>query len=224
MCSGGRLVADFVAGTHDEPLVPELSDNLTMTANGTWVVWAYKLAREAGGGNQFIPLTGRGSYPADAVAECLCAPGPGRRGLVNRGPVSHTAPDPSCTCGFHALSSATTSVFPAGRGVGLVSLTVALSGRVLAFEMGAQLLFRAGRQTVVRVEQQSRLRDPQRRRPGDPSGSMARLPIDHPSGAGPARLVLPSRAARVAVHDDAGWCSVPDEPAWALRSRELVEA
>ncbi|HTT91649.1 MAG TPA: hypothetical protein VMF65_19000, partial [Acidimicrobiales bacterium] len=170
------------------------------------------------------PLTGRGSYPADAVAECLCAPGPGRRWLVNREQGGHAAPDPSCTCGFHALSTAMTSALPVGRGMGLVNLTVALSGRVLAFEMmGGQLLFRAGRQTVVCVEHQNRLREPQRRPPDDPAGSLARLPIDRPSGAGPVRLVLPSHTVRAAVSDDAGWCSVTDEPAWSLRSPELVE-
>jgi hypothetical protein len=223
MCSGGRLVADFVAGTHEQPLVPELTDNLTMTVDGTWVVWAYKLAREAG--DQFVPVTGRGSYPADAVAECLCAPGPGRRWLVDRDQGGHTPPDLDCTCGFHALSTPMTSALPAGRGVPLVSLTVALSGRVLAFEMaGGQLLFRAGRQTVVRVERRHRLGEPQRRRPDDPAGSLARVPIDLPSGAGPVRLVVPSPTRRVAVHDDAGWCSVNDEPARSLGSPHMAEA
>jgi hypothetical protein len=223
MCSGGRLVADFVAGTCEQPTVAEVADSLTMTAEGAWVVWAYKLAREDG--DRFVPLTGRGSYPADAVAECLCGPGPGRRWQVNRGRDGHTVPDPSCTCGFHALSAPTAGVFPSGPGVGLVSLTVALSGRVLAFEAGGgQLLFRAGRQTVVRVERRQVVREDRRRRPDDPAGFLARRPAGLPSGAGPARLALPWRPTRVAVHDDAGWCRATEEPTWVPLPPELVEA
>ena len=49
MCSGDRLVADFVAGTDVRPGLPEeLEEHLTTTANGLWVVWAHKLARQAG--------------------------------------------------------------------------------------------------------------------------------------------------------------------------------
>jgi hypothetical protein len=220
MCSGGRLVADFVAGTCEQPLVPELWDSLTLTAEGAWVVWAYKLAREDG--DRFVPLTGRGSYPTDAVSECLSEPGPGRRWLLNPGRGGHSSPDPSCTCGFHALSSPIPGPFIAGRSPGLVSLTVALSGRVLVFDtVGGQLLFRAGRQTVVRVER-SPVRPEWKRRPDDPAGYLARRPTDLPSGAGPAWLVLPSPTIRVAVHDDAGWCSVTPVPGPALRSPELV--
>jgi hypothetical protein len=224
MCSGGRLLADFVAGTYERPAVAELADNLTMTADGTWVVWAYKLARD--GGDRFVPLTGRGSYPADAVAECLCPPGPGRRWQVNRERDGHTVPDPACTCGFHALSTRTAGVLAAGPGVvGLVSLIVALSGRVLAFEAGGgKLLFRAGRQTVVRVERPHGRPEAWRRGPDDPAGFLARRPADLPSGAGPARLALPSRPIRVAVQDDAGWCRGTDEPTGAPHPHELVEA
>jgi hypothetical protein len=89
--------------------------------------------------------------------------------------------------------------------------------------VGRQLLFRASRQTVVSVERQNRLREPPRRPPDDPAGFLACLPIDPSSGAGPVRLVLPSHTVRAAVNDDAGWCSVTDEPAWSLRSPELVE-
>jgi hypothetical protein len=223
MCSGGRLVADFVAGTSERPRVTGLEDSLTLTADGAWVVWAYKLAREAG--DRFVPLTGRGSYPVDAVAECLCGPGAARRWQVVRVPDGHTVPDPACTCGFHALSARTVGALVGGPGVGLVSLTVALSGRVLAFEAGTgQLLFRAARQTVVRVERPQILREARRRRPDDPAGYLARRPIDLPSGAGPAQLAVPSRPIRVAVQDDAGWCCFTHKPTWALRPPELVEA
>ena len=162
MCSGGRLVADFVAGDCQQPSVPELADNLTMTANGAWVVWAYKLARESG--DQFIPMTGRGSYPADAQAECLAAVrGPWPRHPLERQAGRHTAPEPCCTCGFHALSAPQSGPQPGPRPYGLtplapqpgflpsgvVCLTVALSGRVLVFEWpGGGFLFRAARQTV----------------------------------------------------------------------------
>jgi hypothetical protein len=219
MCSGGRLVADIVAGTYEQPLVPELAESLTMTAEGAWVVWAYKLARE--GGDRFLPLTGRGSYPADAVAECLTVRGPRRWWQDNAQPGGHTAPQPSCTCGFHALSA------PLGGApaMGLVRLTVALSGRVLVFETGgAELLFRAERQTVVRVERPEALWDRRRRRPDDPEGRLARQPAGLPSGAGPARLALPSQAVRVAVRDDAGWCRVTQQPSRAAGASELVEA
>ena len=64
MCRGDRLVADFEAGTDTQPdLLGELEEHLTMTIDGLWVVWACKLARPAG--DQFIPLTGGGGYPAD---------------------------------------------------------------------------------------------------------------------------------------------------------------
>ncbi len=85
MCEGGRLVADFVAGTCEKPDVPELAGSLTTTVDGAWVVWAYKLAREEG--DRFIPCRGIGSYPAEAQAECM--PGPRARGAAfscERGP------------------------------------------------------------------------------------------------------------------------------------------
>ena len=70
MCRGGRLVADFVAGTDAEPGLPEeLQEHLTTTVDGLWVVWAHKLARQAG--NLFVPLRGGSGYPADARAKCL---------------------------------------------------------------------------------------------------------------------------------------------------------
>jgi hypothetical protein len=69
MCSGGRLVADFITGTGAWPGLPEeLDEHLTTTVNGQWVVWAHKLARQKG--DLFVPLTGGPGYPADARAEC----------------------------------------------------------------------------------------------------------------------------------------------------------
>ena len=69
MCSGDRLVADFIAGTGAWPGLPgELDEHLTTTVNGQWVVWAHKLARQKG--DLFVPLTGGPGYPADARAEC----------------------------------------------------------------------------------------------------------------------------------------------------------
>src|SRR5215475_4987323 len=139
MCSGDHLVADFVAGAGTRPGLPEeLDEHLTTTANGLWVVWAHKLARPAG--DLFVPLTGGPGYPADATAECRF------RGV--RG--AHDAPDPGCTCGFHALSSTTWLLPHVDRD--FTSLTVALSGRVLAFEWPAEgVLWLAERQTVIRV-------------------------------------------------------------------------
>jgi hypothetical protein len=72
-------------------------------------------------------MTGGAGYLADATATC-------------RHRLGHDAPDPGCTCGFHALSSdvardqmiAYLRVRQAGRGI--AALSVALSGRVLAFE------------------------------------------------------------------------------------------
>jgi hypothetical protein len=71
----------------------ELDEHLTTTVTGQWVVWARKLARPKG--DLFVPLTGGPGYPADARAECRF------RGVRS----AHDAPDPGCTCGFHALSS-----------------------------------------------------------------------------------------------------------------------
>ena len=91
---GDRQVADFIAGTDAWPGLPEeLDEHLTTTANGQWVVWAHKLARQKG--DLFVPLTGGPGYSADARAECRFQ---GVRSV-------HDAPDPGCTCGFHALSS-----------------------------------------------------------------------------------------------------------------------
>lgn len=90
MCSGGRLVADFVAGTDAIPDVPEVVRAcLTETSDGRWVVWAQKLARLEG--ECYRPLTGGLTYPADAIAACRVDSG-------------HDAPQPNCSCGFHALS------------------------------------------------------------------------------------------------------------------------
>ena len=193
MCSGDRLVADFVAGTGARPGLPGvLEEHLTTTVDGLWMVWAHKVARQEG--DRFIPLTGGSGYPADARAECRF-----------RG--AHGAPDPGCTCGFHALSSRRLPGLLPGRG-GLSVLTVALSGRVLAFEWaGGGVLWRAERQTVVRIERQAVVRversarfdrmeevPGRRRRPDDPDGRLAdpaRRGTSRfgPGAAEPARLL-----------------------------------
>ena len=201
MCSGDRLVADFVAGTAARPGLPEeLDEHLTTTVDGLWVVWAHKLARPVGG--LFVPLTGGSGYPADARAKCRY------RGL--RG--AHHAPHPRCTCGFHALSSRMLPGLPAGPG--FTALTVALSGRVLAFEWaGGGVLWRAERQTVVRIERPRRFgrtapAPGTRRYPDDPDGRRAVLPAATPRDSGPVRLNLPVSCPVVPVsHDDAGWCA-----------------
>jgi hypothetical protein len=211
MCSGGCLVADFVAGTGARPGLPgELDEHLTTTVDGLWVVWAHKLARRVG--DLFVPLTGGSGYPADARATCRF-----------RG--AHDAPDPGCTCGFHALSSRRLPGLPFGHG--LTALTVALSGRVLAFEWaGGGVLWRAERQTVVRIERHARFDwadefPGKRRHPGDPDGRSAVVPSVTPRDSGPVRLNLPVSAPVLPVgHDDAGWClgsSTPEHwPAPAL--------
>jgi hypothetical protein len=213
MCSGGCLLADFVVGTETRPGLAEvLDEHLTTTTDGLWVVWAYKLARKQG--DLFVPMSGRSGYPADATATCQRQPG--RAG--------HDAPDPNCTCGFHALSSRKLPRLPAHAGFSV--LTVALSGRVLAFEWpGGGVLWRAQRQTVVRVERSSWF-DPveaelavmlgrpagvptpsTRHHPGDPDGRTAVVRPVAPRDSGPVRLNLPvSRPTLPMCHDDAGWC------------------
>jgi hypothetical protein len=200
MCRGGRLVADFVAGTDAQPVLPEeLQEHLTTTVDGLWVVWAHKLAYQAG--DLFVPLRGGPGYPADARAEC---PSWGARGV-------HDAPDPGCTCGFHALSSRTLPGLPVGYG--LTALTVALSGRVLAFEWArGGVLWRAERQTVVCIERPARFDrikevPRERRHPDDPDGRLAVVPAGTPRDSGPIRLDLPVSSPVLPVcHDDAGWC------------------
>src|SRR5919202_6393756 len=171
MCSGGLFLADFCAGTEERPQVPEVVERcLTTTPEGVWVVWASKVARPSG--DQFMPMTGSGSYPADAWALC-------RRGG------RHKAPERACTCGFHALSDPW-APFPPG--VGFVHLEVALSGRVLAFEWsGGGVLFRAARQTVMRVRQPLAV-PPLRLPPEEPGGRLARLVGQAPRGTGSCRL------------------------------------
>jgi hypothetical protein len=93
-------------------------------------------------------------------------------------------------------------------------LTVALSGRVLAFEwVGGGVLWRAERQTVVRIERPARfdrmeeVPGRRRRRPDDPDGRLAVLPAATPRDSGPVRLNLPVSSPVLPVcHDDAGWC------------------
>jgi len=198
MCSGDRLVADFMAGTGARPSLPEeLDEHLTVTVDGLWVVWAHKLARKAG--HLFLPLSGGSGYPADARAECR------RRG-------GHDAPDPGCTCGFHALSSPWLPGLPPRRQC--TALTVALSGRVLAFEWaGGGVLWRAERQTVARIERATpaeRIEEVlgRLRHPDDPDGRLAVVRAATPRDSGPVRLKLPASAPLLPVsHDDAGWCA-----------------
>jgi hypothetical protein len=194
MCEGGRFLADFVAGTVEQPQVPAaVEECLTQTADGVWVVWARKVARVGGMG--YFPLTGHGSYPADAVAQC-------RKGG------QHQAPDPCCTCGFHAVSA-----HPPGVGAPMVQLDVALSGRVLAMDwMGGGVLFRAARQTVMRTSTDRSFDEEPRwfRRPDEePGGRLARLVGETPRGAGSLRLSLPEATPpAVDIGDDAGYCRV----------------
>jgi hypothetical protein len=216
MCSGDRLVADFEAGAGTAPAVPgELREHLTVTADGLWVVWAYKLAAQRGG--LFVPLRGDSGYPADARAECRAR---GARG-------GHRAPDPGCRCGFHALSDRSLPGLPV-RG-GFSALTVALSGRVLAYEWaGPGVLWRAERQTVVRVGRLALPGWPQevpgaRRRPDDPEGRMAVMPGAAPRDSGPVRLALPADCpVTVLCHDDAGWCTQPGTSRRRTSSLALV--
>jgi hypothetical protein len=200
MCRGHHLLADFVAGAGARPGLPgELEGHLTTTVDGLWVVWAHKLARPVG--DLFVPLTGGPGYPADARAKCKVL---GIRG-------AHHAPKPWCTCGFHALSSRSLPGLPVGRG--FTALTVALSGRVLAFEWaGEGVLWRAERQTVVRIDRPARFNWTEgvlgkRRDPGDPCGDPAVVPAATPRDSGPIRLNLPVSAPVLPMcHDDAGWC------------------
>jgi hypothetical protein len=217
MCSGDRLVADFVAGTATRPGLPEeLDEHLTTTVDGLWVVWAHKLARQLRG-DLFVPLTGGPGYPADARAECRF------RGV--RG--AHVAPDPGCTCGFHALSSRRLPGLPAGWG--FTALTVALSGRVLAFEWaGEGVLWRAERQTVVRIGRPAwsgRAAGVQgkRRHRGDPGGRPAAVVPATPRDSGPVRLKLPVSCPVLPVcHDDAGWCAGCSTPVHSSASLALA--
>jgi hypothetical protein len=120
-----------------------------------------------------------------------------------------------------------------------VALTVALSGRVLAFEWAAGgMLRRAERQTVVRVERRAslelavqdneqRLRaegiSRKRRHPGDPDGRPAVISPVAPRDSGPIRLELPVFAPVLPVcHDDAGWCAVSGTFEYAPRSLVLT--
>jgi hypothetical protein len=191
MCEGGRLLADFVAGTCERPEVPKAARaGLTQTVDGEWVVWAHKIAHRQGA--TFMPMSHGVPYPADAAARCA------RGGR-------HQAPDPRCTCGFHALSSRWPGKLVGGRGV--AQLEVVLSGRVLALRwaMGG-LLYRAERQTVVRIhDPEPELYLP----PDDPDGRLAPVRISQPRGGGPVRLRLPTAPPPVVeLNDDAGYCRI----------------
>jgi hypothetical protein len=166
-----------------------------------------------------MPLTGGQPYPADAVAEC--------RARLYRSKPPHPAPQPDCTCGFHALS-VLPDEFLFSREV--VRLAVALSGRVLAFEWpGKGVLWRAARQTVVQVN----VVDPgayalpwsgsRRRRPEDPEGRLAARLRQNPQGTGPIRIQLPqSRPPVVRLRDDAGLCVLEDRQPMATSEPVLT--
>src|SRR3954454_22392970 len=92
MCTAGPLLSDFCVGRDERPFVPALIErSLTQTIDGTWVIWAHKVARRAPAG-QFGSLATGQLYPTDAAAICLHRP--------------HRAPQPDCSCGFHAVSDA----------------------------------------------------------------------------------------------------------------------
>jgi hypothetical protein len=228
MCTGGRLLADFTAGADARPdLPPRLDKHLTTTVDGLWVVWAYKLARPEG--DQFVPLTHGARYPVDARAKC--------RHRFR----SHAGPDPVCTCGFHALSSQSMidsmlGYYELRRGAdhGIVALTVALSGHILALEWaGSVVLWRAERQTVVRIGRpdptepmhghidmrpSARPMSTTLRYPGDPDGRPAVVAPAPSNDSGPVRLDLPVSTPVVRVcNDDAGWCALSDSLPVGLR-------
>ncbi|HUS21618.1 MAG TPA: hypothetical protein VMZ66_06355 [Aeromicrobium sp.] len=220
MRSGGRLLADFMVGTDSRPDVPDVvRDCLTETADGRWVVWAQKLARPDG--ERYGPLTGGGTYPADATAACRLESG-------------HDAPQPDCSCGFHALSRPRPDLVSGSKAAvllamigprfagggqrtsgmplpfGVRALEVVLSGRVLALRWHSDaVLFRAARQTVVRaLHDQSTSAEPD-----DPGGVLARMLIPQPTGEGPRRLRLPlATPPAVDVDDDAGFCTFVHAP------------
>lgn len=192
MCSGGRFLVEFSAGTIERPDVPDLvAESLTQTADETWVVWAHKVARPEG--DRFRPLTGADPYPRDAIATCLTG-------------ARHKAPQRKCTCGFHALSAKAAPLVSFGAW----QLDVALSGRILAFEwIGGGVLFRAERQTVVRTAAPWDPPAP----PADPAGRLAARPSTHPRGAAPIGLHLPEAPPpTVELADDAGYCMLRRSP------------
>ena len=213
MCRGDRLIADCMAGTDARPGLPEeLEEHLTTTVDGLWVVWAHKLARPVG--DLFLPLTGGPGYPADARAVCR-----------SRG--AHKAPDPGCTCGFHALSGQNLSGLPVGHS--FTALSVALSGRVLAFTWpGGGVLWRAERQTVVRIDRPALSGRAEavlgkHRPPGDPDGRLAVVPAAAPRDSGPVRLNLPVSCPVLPLcHDDAGWCVGPSKSEYSPTSLVLA--
>ena len=143
--------------------------------------------------NRIRPLTGGDAYPRDAIANCLTG-------------ANHNAPKRTCTCGFHALSTAATQLVSFGAW----QLEVALSGRILAFEWaGGGVLFRAERQTVIRTAAPWDPPVP----PADPAGWLAARPTTNPRGAAPIGLYLPERTPpTVEVADDAGFCMLRYDP------------
>jgi len=219
MCTGGGLLADVTLGTTERPDVPwQLEASLTTTNDQRWVVWAYKMA--VPDGELFRPLTGGTPYPADAIAEC-------------RAGGSHRAPDPMCTCGFHAVS---TDLGGFRRG-GAIVLEIALTGRVLAFEYSESgVLFRGERQTVARIRPPLPTDAPEFRRrpaiarypsapqrPSDPDGRLARVRPEMPAGSGPMRLDLPTATPpTIGVTDDVGLCVVTPIPRLDESRRGLV--
>lgn len=209
MFARGPIVADFVAGVRERPDVPEcLEPSLTLTAEGCWTVVAYKYGRRSGTA-RFRSVMRRSEYSIDATAVCEVGG-------------QHPAPQPNCTCGFHALSGSEELPFPSGE-----LLEVMLFGRILVSEWtrprdlytfsgdpGTRvLLFRAECQTVLRAGGRVaslRARDmvdrfPQgdsvdwwlarrnrRDRPGDPSECGARPLAPCPRGSDAIALSLPT--------------------------------
>ncbi|APA97706.1 hypothetical protein [Nocardia seriolae] len=201
MCEGYGLIASFEAGTGSRPEVPDpVQPSLSRTDDGIWVILAHKVAHRIEGKDLFVPATGGDPYPLDAIAQC-------RRGAT------HPAPDPNCTCGFHAVSESA----PEPYGGRFTVLSVALSGRILAAHWThGGILFRAERQTVLTFTDTT-VPDPIRvpdyppqppTPPTEPSGRTARLRSPRPRDLDSAALRLPvTPPPFVRLADDAGYCA-----------------
>ena len=200
MCRGGRLIGDFVAGTDARPGLPEeLHEHLTTTVDGLWVVWAHKLARQAG--DLFVPLTGGSGYPADARAQCRYR---GRPGCSRRPrsemhvrlprPLKSEVARPARRSRLHCVDRCTVRT---GAG-----LRVGPRGSVVAGGAADR-----GSLRVVGPSERAEGIPGKRRHPGDPDGRPAVVPAVTPRDSGPVRLNLPVSSPVLPVcDDDAGWC------------------
>ena len=217
MCRGRSPGSGF-RGRHERPAWP---------ARRTRGASDHDRGRAVGGvGAQAGPASGRSVHPADGSSRRL--PADARAECGRRG--AHDAPDPRCTCGFHALSSQRLPGLPIGNVFAQLTVAVVRTGarpssgpakECCGGRSGRPWSASSGR--PLRPERSST--GPVPGHPGDPDGRLAVVSPATPRDSGPIRLNLPVSSPALPVgHDDAAGVRVQHvrdrRATWVLAQRE----